>query len=75
MPLASESIMTAAEDLQLSPQQHSPGTVVLHIYDIKLAANGGTNDNANFAITRVNKFCRDLAWGGVFHGAIEVRVS
>lgn len=42
--------------------------VTLHIYDVTNTAN----DNLNGAVQMINSVTRELSWGGIFHGAIEV---
>ncbi|GFR48453.1 hypothetical protein Agub_g10355, partial [Astrephomene gubernaculifera] len=42
--------------------------VSLNVYDVTNTAN----DNTNGMITRLNSITRDLNFGGVFHGAVEI---
>lgn len=42
--------------------------VTLNVYDVTVS----TSETTNAAILRINSFTRDLNFGGVFHGAVEI---
>lgn len=54
----------------MNPENLGPSgrLVLLHVYDVTNAPS----ENTNKTVTRLNSFTREINFGGIFHGAVEL---